>query len=213
MNTVEIFKYTMATVGALVAVIVIVVVSGWIYGTDDAEVAEAVPEPEEVAQAEAPAPAPELEPAPEPEPAAPEPEPAAPAPAAAPAPVAPAAPAGGGGDLAARLAGGDAAAGVAIMVRCRACHTLDAGGARRVGPNLWDIVGKDKGVSEGFPYSDALLAAGGTWTFADLDGYLTAPRDFLPGTKMTFPGVPSATDRANLLLSLRALSENSAPLP
>jgi len=204
MNTQEIFKWTAATVGAIVAVIIIAVVSGWIYGTDVAEVAEVVTEPE-VAQAEPPAPAPE------PEPPAPAPEPAAPPGPAAPA--APAAPAGGDGDLAARLAGGDTAAGVAIMARCRACHTLDSGGARRVGPNLWDIVGRDKGVSEGFPYSDVLREAGGTWTFADLDGYLTAPRDFMPGTKMTFPGVPSATDRANLLLSLRALSENPAPLP
>ena len=199
MNTQEIFKWTAATVGAIVAVIIIAVVSGWIYGVEDAEVAD-VPHEAEVAEAaepaqEDPAPAAEPEPAPAAEP------PAAPAPAA------------GGGELAARLAGGDAAAGVALLARCRACHTLDEGGARRVGPNIWGIVGKAKGTSEGYAYSDALANAGGTWTFADLDGYLTAPREFMPGTKMTFPGIPDAADRANAILSLRALSNDPVPLP
>ena len=199
MNTQEIFKWTAATVGAIVAVIIIAVVSGWIYGVEDAEVAD-VPHEAEVAEAaepaqEEPAPAAEPEPAPAAEP------PAAPAPAA------------GGGELAARLAGGDAAAGVALLARCRACHTLDEGGARRVGPNIWGIVGKAKGTSEGYAYSDALANAGGTWTFADLDGYLTAPREFMPGTKMTFPGIPDAADRANAILSLRALSNDPVPLP
>ena len=205
MNTQEIFKWTAATVGAIVAVIIIAVVSGWIYGVEDAEVAD-VPHEAEVAEAAEPAqeePAPAVEPAP-----AAEPEPA---PAAEP-PAAPA-PAAGGGELAARLAGGDAAAGVALLARCRACHTLDEGGARRVGPNIWGIVGKAKGTSEGYAYSDALANAGGTWTFADLDGYLTAPREFMPGTKMTFPGIPDAADRANAILSLRALSNDPVPLP
>jgi cytochrome c len=207
MNTQEIFKWTAATVGAIVAVIVIAVVSGWIYGVDDAEVA-AVQQDTEVAEvadvadeaeaAEAAEPAQE-QPAPEPAPAA--------EPAAAPAPAA------GGGDLVARLAGGDAAAGVALLARCRACHTLNEDGPRRVGPNIWGIVGKAKGTSEGYAYSDALANAGGTWTFADLDGYLTAPRVFLPGTKMTFPGIPDAADRANTILSLRALSNDPVPLP
>ena len=199
MNTQEIFKWTAATVGAIVAVIIIAVVSGWIYGVEDAEVAD-VPHEAEVAEAaepaqEEPAPAAEPEPAPAAEP------PAAPAPAA------------GGGELASRLAGGDAAAGVALLARCRACHTLDEGGARRVGPNIWGIVGKAKGTSEGYAYSDALANAGGTWTFADLDGYLTAPREFMPGTKMTFPGIPDAADRANAILSLRSLSNDPVPLP
>jgi cytochrome c len=199
MNTQEIFKWTAATVGAIVAVIIIAVVSGWIYGVEDAEVAD-VPHEAEVAEAaepaqEEPAPAAEPEPAPAAEP------PAAPAPAA------------GGGELAARLAGGDAAAGVALLARCRACHTLDEGGARRVGPNIWGIVGKAKGTSEGYAYSDALANAGGTWTFADLDGYLTAPREFMPGTKMTFPGIPDAAERANAILSLRSLSNDPVPLP
>ena len=199
MNTQEIFKWTAATVGAIVAVIIIAVVSGWIYGVEDAEVAD-VPHEAEVAEAAEPA---QEEPAPA---AEPEPEPAA-EPLAAPAPAA------GGGELAARLAGGDAAAGVALLARCRACHTLDEGGARRVGPNIWGIVGKAKGTSEGYAYSDALANAGGTWTFADLDGYLTAPREFMPGTKMTFPGIPDAEDRANAILSLRSLSNDPVPLP
>jgi len=205
MNTQEIFKWMVAAIGSIVAMIVIAVVSGWIYGVEDTKVAESAEPPHEAEVAEAAEPAHEDE--------APDPEPD-PAPAVEPAPAAEAAaPAAGGGDLAARLAAGDAAAGVAFMARCRACHTLDEGGARRVGPNIWGIVGKAKGVSEGFPYSDALAAAGGKWTLADLDGYLTAPKEWMPGTKMTFPGIPDATDRANALLALRALSNSPVPLP
>ena len=207
MNTQDIFKWMVAAVGSVVAVIVIAVVSGWIYGVEKPEVAEVAEPPHEeaeVAEAVEPAPAPEPEPAPAPEPdPAPAAEPAAPA----------AAPAGGDDDLAARLAAGDAAAGVAFLARCRACHTLDEGGARRVGPNIWDMVGKAKGGSEGYAYSEALAAAGGTWTFADLDGYLAAPKTWMPGTKMTFPGIADATDRANALLALRALSNSPVPLP
>lgn len=207
MNSVELFKYVVATIGAVVAVILIVVVSGAIYGGDDPAPAM---EPE-MAQAEAPPPVPE----PAPEPAAePAPEPAAePAPEPEPAPAAEPGPAGGGGDLVALLAAGDAAAGAAVVVKCRSCHTLDEGGARRVGPNIWNMVGAPKGVSEGYAYSEALSAAGGTWTYAELDGFLANPREYLPGTKMTFAGIADATERANLILHLRSLSNDPLPLP
>ncbi len=210
MNSVELFKYVVAIIGAVVAVIVIVVVSGAIYGGGGDDAAPAM-EPE-MAQAEAPPPVPEPAPAPEPAPGA---EPAA-EPVAEPAPApepAPAAPAVGGGNLVALLATGDAAAGAAVIVKCRSCHTLDEGGARRVGPNIWNMVGAPKGASEGYAYSEALAAAGGTWTYAELDGFLAAPRAYLPGTKMTFAGIADATERANLILHLRSLSNDPLPLP
>ena len=210
MDTQEIFKWTAATVSAIVAVIVIAVTSGWVYGVEDTKVADG-PHEAEVTEAAEPA---HKEPAPEPAPAA--------------EPTIPAAPEAGGGDLAALLANGDAAAGVALLVRCQACHALDEpiptcpcmeveaageGGAQRVGPNIWGIVGTAKGASEGYAYSDSLANAGGTWTFADLDGYLAAPKEWMPGTKMTFSGISDAADRANAILSLRALSNDPVPLP
>ena len=96
-------------------------------------------------------------------------------------------------------------------MRCQTCHTFDNGGPNRVGPNLWNVVGRDKGNAPGYTYSDTMKAAPGTWTYGDLDAFLTAPAKFLPGTKMAFAGIADAKDRANLIAHLRSLS--TAPVP
>ena len=114
------------------------------------------------------------------------------------------------------LAAADADAGLKLARRrCFACHTFDAGGANRVGPNLYDVVGRAKGTSPNFVYSESLLAAGGDWTYADLDALLTKPTDFLgDGTKMNkFPGVPVPEDRAAIIAFLRGQSDAPLPLP
>jgi cytochrome c len=111
------------------------------------------------------------------------------------------------------LAAADPAAGQAVAKRCASCHTFDNGGANKVGPNLWGIVGNHQAHLEGFAYSDAVKGLGGTWTYEDLDKYLTSPKDYAPGTKMTFAGIKKATDRANLLAYLRTLSDQPVPFP
>jgi cytochrome c len=141
---------------------------------------------------------------------APAPTPAAPAPA--PQAAAPTAPAAGGGDLLVRLAAANADAGLAVRPRCATCHTFEQNGPNRVGPNLWNVVGRDKGSLPGFQYSEAMRNAPGTWTFAELDAFLTGPAQHTPGTRMNFPGIPAATDRANLIAYLRTLSTNPVPL-
>lgn len=89
---------------------------------------------------------------------------------------------------------------------CFACHTVDEGGGRRAGPNLWGIVGARIAAREGFKFSDGLSGIGGVWDEAALDAWLANPRGFAPGTKMIFGGVKDADARANLIAYLKSLS-------
>ncbi len=123
----------------------------------------------------------------------------------------PEAPAGGG--IAALLAAADAEAGAKLSKKCAACHSFDKGGKKKVGPNLWDIVGKAIAGGEGYKYSGALSGLGGEWTYDNLDAFLTKPKDFAAGTKMSFAGLKKAEDRANLIAFLRGRSDDPKPLP
>jgi len=116
-------------------------------------------------------------------------------------------------NLAELLKTADGAAGEKIAKKCAACHSFENGGAAKVGPNLWDIVGAKQARSEQYKYSDALRALGGEWTFEQLDGFLASPKEYAAGTKMTFPGIKAAADRAALIAWLRTLSESPQPLP
>ena len=134
----------------------------------------------------------------------------------APAPSAPAAKTGGpSGDetVPALLASADAGDGKKIFKKCKACHSADKGGAHKVGPNLWDVVGRAKAGAQGYRFSGVLAGLGGAWTFADLDAFLAKPKAFAPGTRMTFAGVRKAADRAALIAYLRSLSDSPKPLP
>ncbi|MBO6519087.1 MAG: cytochrome c family protein [Rhodospirillales bacterium] len=103
--------------------------------------------------------------------------------------------------------------GEKVFKKCAGCHTIEKGGADKVGPHLWGVMGRALGGVSGFAYSDALAAKGGEWTFEDMDAFLKSPRDFVPGTKMTFAGLKKASDRAAVLLYLRENHDNPPPLP
>jgi cytochrome c len=110
------------------------------------------------------------------------------------------------------LASADPAKGEKVFAKCAACHTANSGGANGIGPNLFGIVGKPLGGHSGFAYSDGLKKVGGNWTFEAMDKWLKSPRDFAPGTKMTFAGLGSPEDRANLIAWLNTQGSN-LPLP
>jgi cytochrome c len=115
--------------------------------------------------------------------------------------------------LAQRLNAADSTRGAKLSVRCSACHGFDPGGRHRVGPNLYEVVGSQKGAKVGFSYSPAISGLGGVWGYQELDAYLASPQNFAPGNKMAFPGLPDPGERADLIVFLRKLSANPKPLP
>ncbi len=119
----------------------------------------------------------------------------------------------GAPQIAVLLAAADAGAGKKLAKKCATCHSFEQGGKNKIGPILWNIVGAEKGKNEGFTYSKALVEKGGTWTYGDLDAFLSAPKAYVTGTKMLFPGFKKPQDRANLILYLHSLSDEPPPLP
>jgi cytochrome c len=98
--------------------------------------------------------------------------------------------------------------------QCQACHTFEKGGPNRVGPNLWGIVGDNRGEGRGgFNFSAAMKAKGGKWTFDELNKFLTDPRAYIPGTAMTFAGLSRESQRADVIAFLDKQSDNPVPLP
>jgi cytochrome c len=111
------------------------------------------------------------------------------------------------------LASADPKRGQQATRVCQTCHTFEKGGPNKIGPNLWGVVGRPKGTEGGFAYSDAIKSKGGEWTVDDLNKFLTSPRSFAPGTKMSFAGLQRANQRADVIAYLNTLSDNPKPLP
>ena len=114
--------------------------------------------------------------------------------------------------VAAALVGGIGAATAAdidgaklFKKKCTTCHRLDETGKKKVGPNLWGVVGRPIASAPGFKYSKGLgRHKGKTWTEENLDAWLTKPRAFAKGTRMAFPGFKKAEQRAAVIAYLRS---------
>ena len=91
--------------------------------------------------------------------------------------------------------------------QCSSCHSFDKGGDAMIGPNLYGVVGRPIAGDASYSYSAALSAHHGPWTTAALDAWLLKPRAFAPGTKMGYPGLPSADDRSAVIAYLHSLSD------
>jgi cytochrome c len=111
------------------------------------------------------------------------------------------------------LAAAKPEAGAATFKNCAACHSGDKGGANKVGPALWGIVGRSQGVAEGFNYSAGLKGKGGNWTPESLAAFLNNPKGYIAGTKMVYAGITDPEKLADLLAYLNTLSDSPAPLP
>jgi cytochrome c len=111
------------------------------------------------------------------------------------------------------LAKADLAAGEASAKKCAACHTFDKGGPNRIGPNLFDVVGRKPAATPGFAYSKPMTTVSEEWNYEHLNKFLANPKAVVPGTKMAFAGISKADERAALIAWLRGKSDSPKPLP
>ena len=104
------------------------------------------------------------------------------------------------GNIMALFASTNAAEGAKIFKKCAACHSITEGGANKIGPALWGVLGRPAGSVPGYKYSKAMTAHGKNWSFEEMNGFLTKPKDWIKGTKMSFAGLKKAEDRAAVIL-------------
>jgi cytochrome c len=116
-------------------------------------------------------------------------------------------------DIATLMALGDVASGEKIFKKCAACHSINKGGKNRIGPALYNVVGRQVGAISDYKYSKALAAHGKSWTLEELNGYLIKPAKWIKGTKMAFAGLRKEKDRASVIKYLNQNSDNPLPLP
>ena len=116
-------------------------------------------------------------------------------------------------DITAFMTMGDVASGKKIFKKCTACHSINKDGANKIGPALYNVVGRQVGSVSNYKYSKALAEYKKTWTFDELNGFLIKPAKWIKGTKMAYAGLSSETDRASLIKYLNQNSDNPLPLP
>ncbi len=103
-------------------------------------------------------------------------------------------------DIMALFASTSSTDGKKIFKKCAACHSISEGGKNKIGPALWGVLGRSAGSVTDYKYSKAMAAYGKNWSFEEMNGFLIKPKDWIKGTKMSFPGLRSAKDRAAVIL-------------
>ena len=116
-------------------------------------------------------------------------------------------------DIAAIMALGDVASGEKIFKKCVACHSINKGGKNKIGPALYNVVGRKIGGVADYKYSKALVAYGKEWNFEELNGFLLKPAKWIKGTKMAYAGLRKEEDRASIIKYLNQNSDSPLQLP
>ena len=116
-------------------------------------------------------------------------------------------------DIAALLAMGSLDDAKKVWKKCSACHSIKKGGKNKIGPALYNVLGRNVAALGDYKYSKALLAYGKTWTFQEMNSFLIKPQAYIKGTKMAFAGLKKEKDRASILLFMNQNSDNPLPLP
>jgi len=116
-------------------------------------------------------------------------------------------------DIAAVMALGDITSGEKIFKKCSACHSINKGGKNKIGPALYNVVGRSVGGVDNYKYSKALASYDKEWTFEELNGFLTKPSSYLKGTKMSYAGLRKEKDRASVIKYLNQNSDSPKLLP
>ena len=107
---------------------------------------------------------------------------------------------------------GDIDHGKKVFKKCAACHSISQGGANKIGPALWGVLGRKAGSVSDYKYSKALVAHGKPWSFEEMNGFLLKPKDWIKGTKMSFAGLKNADERAAVILYMNENADNPLPL-
>ena len=116
-------------------------------------------------------------------------------------------------DISALMALGDIGHGEKVFKKCSACHSIEAGGGNKIGPALYNVVGRKIAALEDYKYSKALVEYKKNWSFEELNGFLIKPQKWIKGTKMAYAGLRKEKDRASVILYLNKYSDNPLPLP
>jgi cytochrome c len=116
-------------------------------------------------------------------------------------------------DITAIMTLGDVVSGKKIFKKCAACHSINKGGKNKIGPALYNVVGRTVGGVDNYKYSKALASYGKEWTFQELNGFLTKPSSYLKGTKMSYAGLKKEKDRASIIKYLNQNSDSPKLLP
>ena len=111
------------------------------------------------------------------------------------------------------IAAMNVAEGEKVFKKCQSCHNAERGGANGTGPNLWGVMGRQMGVHQGFAYSSAMQGRAAPWTWEEMDGFLTKPKEWLPGTAMNYIGLKKYEQRAAVMAYLNANTDNPLPMP
>ena len=116
-------------------------------------------------------------------------------------------------DISALMALGDMAHGEKVFKKCAACHSIEASGGNKIGPALYNVVGRKVAAVQDYKYSKALVEYQKNWSFEELNGFLIKPQKWIKGTKMAYAGLRKEKDRASVILYLNKYSDNPLPLP
>ena len=116
-------------------------------------------------------------------------------------------------DIAALMSQGDVASGKKVFKKCAACHSINKDGGNKIGPALYNVVGRKVGGLDDYKYSKALASYGKEWTFEELNGFLLKPSSYLKGTKMAYAGLRKEVDRASIIKYLNENGDSPTPLP
>ena len=116
-------------------------------------------------------------------------------------------------EISSLLSLGDVTHGEKVFKKCAACHSINKDGKNKIGPKLYNVVGKATGATSDYKYSKALISYSKTWTFEELNGFLIKPAKWIKGNKMGFAGLKNDKDRASVILYLNQNSDNPQPLP
>jgi len=115
-------------------------------------------------------------------------------------------------NIMALFASASAADGAKIFSKCKACHSIAKEGGNKIGPALWGVLGRKAGSLSDYKYSKAMASYGKSWSFEEMNGFLTKPKEWIKGTKMSYAGLKSAKDRASLILYMNENTDSPLPL-